>query len=71
MAKENLEEALGEAKRAAKDLAEATARLTKRLLVRADRAAKNPSASVQKAARRVADELEAMSREIDRLLKGS
>ncbi len=67
----DLEEALGEARRAAKDLAAATARLTKRVLAHADRAAKAPSASLQKAAHRVAEELESMSKEIDRLLKKS
>lgn len=63
------EEALGETKRAAKDLAAATARLTKRLLSKADEAAKEPSATVKKAAHRVAQELDAMSKEIDKLLR--
>ncbi len=64
-----LEQALGETKRAAKDLAVATARLTKRVLSKADRAAKDPAGSVQKAAHKVAKELDAMSKEIERLLK--
>ncbi len=64
-----LEQALGETKKAAKDLAVATARLTKRILHKADRAAQNPTASVEKAARKVAKELDAMAKEIDRLLK--
>lgn len=70
MAPSELEEALSEAKRAAKDLAVASARLTKKLIGKADQAAKNPSASVKKAAHQVAKELESMSKDIDQLLKG-
>lgn len=64
-----VERALAETKRAAKDLAGATARLTKHLLEKADDAAKNPAGSVHKAVKTVARELDSMSKEIERLLK--
>lgn len=64
-----VEQALAETKRAAKDLAEATARLTKRLLAKADTAAKDPAGSVEKAVKTVAHELDSLTKEIDRLLK--
>ncbi len=69
MPDDTLEQALGEAKKAAKDLARASARLTRKLLARADRAAKDPKGTVKSATHRAAKELEAASREIDELLK--
>jgi hypothetical protein len=69
MSANELEQALGETKRAAKDLAVATARLTKHLLSKAETAARNPSGSATKAAKRVAKELDAASEEIERILK--
>jgi len=66
----DLEQALSDSKRAAKSLAVATARLTKHLLAKAETAAKDPRGSATKAARRVSKELDAASREIDRILKG-
>ncbi len=66
---DEFQEALAETKRAAKELATATARLTRRVLSKADRAAQDPKGSVRKAASRVAKELDAMSAEIDRILK--
>jgi ABC-type nitrate/sulfonate/bicarbonate transport system substrate-binding protein len=69
MPDDTLEAALGEAKKAAQELARASARLTRRLLGGAERAAQNPRDSVERAARRAAKELEAAAREIDELLK--
>jgi uncharacterized protein YpuA (DUF1002 family) len=69
MSSSEFEEVLSETKRAAKDLAQASARLTKKLVSKADTAAKDPAAAVGKAARRVAKELESMSQEIERLIK--
>jgi hypothetical protein len=69
MSADELEKALGETKRAARDLAISAARLTKRLLTKAEAAARDPPGSATKAARRVAKELEAASKEIDRILK--
>jgi len=68
-ADETFREALGATKRAAKDLASSTAKLTKRLLEKAENAARDPSHSATKAAERVAKELEAASREIERILR--
>ena len=69
MSDETLEEALGETKKAAQELVRASAELTRRLLGKAERAAKDPKASVERAARRAAQELDAAAREIERLLK--
>lgn len=70
MADDTLNDALHEVKRAAKDLASASAKLSKRLVVKAERAAKDPEGSARKATRAVAKELDAAAREIDRILKG-
>jgi len=69
MTEESLEEALGEAKKAAQDLVRASAQLTRRLLDRAQRAAKDPRGSVERAARSAAKELEAAAREVNEILK--
>jgi hypothetical protein len=63
------EEALRDTKRAANDLAIASARLTKHLLSKAGSVARDPKGAAAKATRRVNRELEAASREIDRILK--
>lgn len=68
MASSEFEQVLSDTKRAAKDLAVASARLTKRLISKADQAAKDPAGTVHKAASQVAKELESMSKEIERLL---
>ena len=70
MPDDTLNQALSEAKRAAKDLASASAKLSKRLLAKAEGAAKDPEGSARKATRLVAKELEAAAREVDRILKG-
>lgn len=69
MAEDELETALNETRRAAKGLAKATARLTKGLLKKAESAARDPPASATKVANRVAKELDAASREIERILR--
>jgi len=69
MTEDTLEAALGEAKKAAQDLARASAKLTRRMLGKAERAAKDPRGSVERATRRAAKELEAAAREIDEILK--
>jgi signal transduction histidine kinase len=69
MAADDLQHALGESKRAAKDLAVASARLTKQLLKKAEAATKDPSGSASRAAKKVAEELDAAAKEIERILK--
>ncbi|HTP54830.1 MAG TPA: hypothetical protein VML94_07760 [Thermoplasmata archaeon] len=69
MPESEFQEALRESKRAAKDLAVASARLTKHLLAKAGTAARDPKGSASKAARRVGKELEAASQQIDKILK--
>ncbi len=68
-ATETLEQILKETKRAAHELAQASARLSTRLVEKAQTAAKEPKATAKKAAHQVAQELDAVAREIDRLLK--
>ncbi len=66
---DTLESVLHETRRAAQDLGRATARLSKRLVEKAQVAAKNPSGSAKKAAQRVAKELDEAAHEIDRIIK--
>jgi len=66
---DKFEAALREATTAARDLVRASARLTRRILEKADRAAKDPKGSATRAAKRAAKELESASHEIDQLLK--
>lgn len=68
MTDETLNDALYEAKRAAKDLASASAKLSRRLLTKAEDAARDPEGSARKATRLVAKELDAAAREIERIL---
>ncbi len=69
MSDETLGAALREARRAAVDLARHSGKLAKLLLARAERAAKDPRGSVARATRAAVMELDAATREIDRLLK--
>ena len=69
MAPASFEELLAETKHAAQDLATSTAQLSKRLLIKARAAAKDPSGTATKVARRTGKGLEATAREIDRILK--
>lgn len=66
---DSVDQVLSETKRAARELAEASARLSKRLVVKAQTAAKDPGGSAKRAAHRVAKELDAAAHEIDRILK--
>ena len=66
---DSLDDVLRETKRAAKDLAVASAKLSKRVLTKAETAARNPSRAARRVGNRVAKELEAASKEIDRILK--
>ncbi len=66
---DTLDQALGEAKRAAQDLVRASAKLAARLLSKAETFARDPNASTKRAARQVAKELESAAREVDQLLK--
>jgi hypothetical protein len=69
MGSDSINEAVKDTKQAAKQLASATAKLSKRLIDKAETAARDPSGSAKKVAHRVAKELDAASREIDRILK--
>lgn len=60
---------LEETRRSAHDLVDSTAKLTKRLASKAETAAKDPSVTAKKAARRVAKELDAAAREVERILQ--
>jgi uncharacterized protein Yka (UPF0111/DUF47 family) len=62
-------ELLAETRRAARNLASSTAQLSKHLASKAQRAAKDPSGSAKKAVHRLAKELDAAAREIDKILK--
>jgi hypothetical protein len=66
---DSLEKILHETKQAAHELAVASARLSKRLVEKAQTAAKDPSGSAKKAAHRVAQELDAAAKEIDEILR--
>ncbi len=69
MPRSSFDQALGEAKKAAQDLAQVSAKLTRRLLAHAERAAKDPRGSVERAARKAAREMESAAHEIDEVLK--
>jgi methyl-accepting chemotaxis protein len=65
----SVEEIVADAKRAAKDLASATLRLSRHLIDKAEHAARDPSASAKKAMRRVSEELHEAGKEVERLLR--
>lgn len=69
MSSKSLTDAVTEAKRAAKELAQATASLSREVLAKAKGAAKDPSATAHRVGERVARELDAASKEIDRILR--
>ncbi len=64
-----VDDLLRDTEKAAKDLAAASARLSKRLAERASEAAKDPSTTAKKAVHKVAKELESVGQDIERLLK--
>jgi predicted nucleic acid-binding Zn-ribbon protein len=64
----DLDQAVADAKAAAKDLASITARISQRVAASAERAAKDPSGSAKRGARRVVDELDKARHEIEKIL---
>lgn len=66
---EKVDRLVSEAKRATRELATATAKLSKSLIQKAGQAAKDPSGSARKASRKVAEELDHAAKELDRILK--
>ena len=64
----NLDEAIADAKKAAKDLVSITAQLSERLAAKAERVAKDPSGSAKRGVRRMATELDKARKEIDKIL---
>ena len=66
---ETLKDAIEATRRAAVELASSTVKLTKRVMDKADAAAKDPSGSVRKAAKRAAKEIDVAAREIERVLR--
>ncbi len=69
MPADTLEDALGEAKKAARELASASARLSKALIDKAESAARNPQGTARKATKAVAHELDSAAKEINRILR--
>jgi hypothetical protein len=63
-----VERVVADMKRAAKDLASSAAHVSRRLASGAENAAKDPSGSAKKAAKKVADELDAVAKEVDKIL---
>jgi hypothetical protein len=68
-ASDSLDQAIADAKSAAKDMAALTAELSHRLAAKAERASKDPTGSAKRAAQRMADELEKARVEIENALK--
>lgn len=66
-----VEEALREAKRAAKELAAATARVSEYVLAKAKSAAADPPGAARKVLKRAADDLEAARRQVEQALRES
>lgn len=66
---EKVDRLVSEAKRATRELASATAKLSKSLIQKASQAAKDPSGSARKASRKVAEELDHAAKELDRILR--
>lgn len=60
---------VADTKRAARDLADAAERLSKRLISEVEAGAKEPSKSAKKAARRISDEIDSVGQEIEKFLK--
>jgi ABC-type transporter Mla subunit MlaD len=65
----SLSQLLEETRRAARDLAQSSAELTKRLASRADAVRRDPKGSAKKAVDRAAKELDAAAHEVERILK--
>lgn len=69
MPDDSLNDVIDETRRAAKELAEAVAKLTKRAFAKAEAASNDPSLSARKVAQRVAKDLDAAAKEVDRILR--
>lgn len=69
MPEDTLKEALDATRRAAKDLASSTAKLAKRMAVKAESAGRDPSGAAKKVAHRVAKELDAAAKDIEKILR--
>ncbi|MGA9840488.1 MAG: zinc ribbon domain-containing protein [Thermoplasmata archaeon] len=65
----SLDQAISDAKGAAKELASLTAEISRNLAGKAQRAAKDPGGSARRGAHRVAEELHKAGAEIERILK--
>jgi hypothetical protein len=66
---DTLDDAIGDLRRAADELAQSAANLSKRVVSHAGAAAKDPSGSARKAAKKVADELHRISSDIEQTLR--
>lgn len=64
-----VDDALREAKRAAKELAGATARVSQYVLAKAKTAAADPSGAARKVLKRAADDLETVRRDVEKALR--
>lgn len=64
-----LDDAIAEVKHAAKDLARASAVLSRRVVAKAGAAARDPTRSATRATRKVAQELDRAAKEVDRILR--
>lgn len=64
-----VDEILRETKQAVRDLAEATAKLSKRLAAHADAAAKDPSATARRARDRLKKDIDALATDVSNTLK--
>lgn len=69
MVDDEFRQMLSETKQAAKDLAKVTAQLSKKLFTKAEAAAKDPTGSAKKVGHRMAEELDAATKEIERIIK--
>ncbi len=67
--KDAVADALGEARRAAKELAAATARISEYVLAKAKTAAADPPGAARKVLKKAADDLEAVRQDVERALK--
>jgi hypothetical protein len=66
---DSIDEAVSEVKRAAHELAEAAASLSRRVVDKAGKAAKDPAGSATRVTRKVAQELNKAAKEVDRILR--
>lgn len=66
---DQIDDLVRETQRAAKELAVASARLSKRLAEHAKVAAKDPGGAAKKAADRIAKELESVGNDVERILR--